>query len=221
MMLKLKLQYFGHLMRRADSLEKIDVGRDWEQEKKGTTEDEMAGWHYWLDGHEFEWTLGDGDGQGGLVCCNSWGSKELDMTERLNWTEQMQWKEAKKEGTERDLCDWHQQMEIPQRWKLVKSAGNPLQICWLRFSCSKICWVGCLGGCCGTRSLPLWLLLVALLFLLIHSYLYKFQLCWSGAWKQRRTLFWIPQKLGKPLFTSLFLERITLSNWEVPYWHCV
>ena len=54
MMLKLKLQYFGHLMRRADSLEKTEAGRDWGQEEKGTTEDEMAGWHHRLDGHEFE-----------------------------------------------------------------------------------------------------------------------------------------------------------------------
>jgi len=55
------------------------------QEEKGTTEDEMAGWHYRLDGHEFEWTPGVGDGQGGLTCCDSWGRKELDTTERLNW----------------------------------------------------------------------------------------------------------------------------------------
>ena len=64
-----------------------DAGRDWGQEKKGTTEDEMAGWHHRLDGHEFEWTLGVGDGQGGLACCDSWGHKESDTTERLNWTE--------------------------------------------------------------------------------------------------------------------------------------
>ena len=64
-----------------------DAGRDWGQEEKGTTEDEMAGWHHGLEGHEFEWTLGAGDGQGGLACCDSWGHKELDMTERLNWTE--------------------------------------------------------------------------------------------------------------------------------------
>ena len=64
-----------------------DAGRDWGQEEKGTTEDEMAGWHHWLGGYEFRWTLGDGDGQGGLACCNSWGCKELDTTERLNWTE--------------------------------------------------------------------------------------------------------------------------------------
>ena len=64
-----------------------DPGRDWGQEEKGTTEDEMAGWHHRLDGREFEWTLGDGDGQGGLACCDSWGRKESDMTEWLNWTE--------------------------------------------------------------------------------------------------------------------------------------
>ena len=83
-MLKLKLQYFGHLMRRVDSLEKTDAGRDRGQEEKGTTEDEMAGWHHRHDGHEFEWTLGVGDRQGGLVCCNSWGHRESDTTERLN-----------------------------------------------------------------------------------------------------------------------------------------
>ena len=64
-----------------------DAGKDWGQEEKGTTEDEMAGWHHWLDGHESEWTPGVGDGPGGLVCCDSWGCKELDTTERLNWTE--------------------------------------------------------------------------------------------------------------------------------------
>ena len=69
-----------------------DAGKDWEE--KGTTEDEMAEWHHQLDGQEFGWTLGVGDGQGGvgdvqggLVCCGSWGHKELDTTERLNWTE--------------------------------------------------------------------------------------------------------------------------------------
>ena len=89
LMLKLKLQYFGHLMGRTES---SSVGKDpdarnyWGQEEKGTTEDKMVGRHHWLDGHEFEWTLGVGDGQGGLACCNSWGCKELDMTEGLNWT---------------------------------------------------------------------------------------------------------------------------------------
>ena len=64
-----------------------DAGRNWWQDEKGTTEDEMAGWHHQLDGHEFEWTPGVGDGQGGLACCSSGGHKELDMTEQLNWSE--------------------------------------------------------------------------------------------------------------------------------------
>ena len=67
-----------------------DAGRDWGQEKKGRTEDEMAGWHHWLIGHEFGWTPGIGDGQGGLVCCGPWGFKESDTTEWLNWTEPWQ-----------------------------------------------------------------------------------------------------------------------------------
>ena len=67
--------------------EDSDAGRDWGQEEKGTTEDEMAGWHHRLDGRESKWTPGVGDGQGGLACCDSWGCKESDMTEWLNWTE--------------------------------------------------------------------------------------------------------------------------------------
>ena len=64
-----------------------DAGRDWGQEEKETTQDEMTGWHHWLYAHEFGWTLGIGDGQGGLACCNSWGCKESDTTEWLNWTD--------------------------------------------------------------------------------------------------------------------------------------
>ena len=64
-----------------------DAGKDWGQEEKGTTEDEMVGWHHLHNGHGFGWTLGVGDGQGGLACCSSWGRKESDTIERLNWTE--------------------------------------------------------------------------------------------------------------------------------------
>ena len=64
-----------------------DAGRGWGQEENGTREDEMAGWHHWLDGRESEWTPGVGDGQGGLACCDSGGHKESYMTEWLNWTE--------------------------------------------------------------------------------------------------------------------------------------
>ena len=65
-----------------------EAGKDWRQEKKGMTEDEMIGWHHQLDGYELEQALGVSDGQGSLVCCSPWGHKELDMTELLNWTEQ-------------------------------------------------------------------------------------------------------------------------------------
>ena len=64
-----------------------DAGQDCRQEEKGMTEDEMVGWHHWLDGHELEQTLGAGDGRGGLACCSPWGCKESGMTEWLNWTE--------------------------------------------------------------------------------------------------------------------------------------
>ena len=64
-----------------------NAGKNWGQEEKEMTEDEMAGWHHRLDGHGFGWTPGVGDGQGGLACCNSWGRKESDRTEQLNWTE--------------------------------------------------------------------------------------------------------------------------------------
>ena len=88
LMLRLKVQYFGHLMWRADSFWKDpDAGKDWGQEKKRTTEDEMVGWHHWLNGYRFGWTPEVGDGQGGMACCGSWGHKESDTTERLNWTE--------------------------------------------------------------------------------------------------------------------------------------
>ena len=64
-----------------------DAGRDWGREEKGTTEDEMAGWHHWLDGCESAWTRGVGDGQGGLACCDSWDCKESDKTEWLIWSD--------------------------------------------------------------------------------------------------------------------------------------
>ena len=86
LMLKLKLQYFGHLMRRADSFEDPDAGKDWRQEEKGTTEDEMVGWHHRLDRHEFEQAPGVDHGQGGLACCSPCGRKESDTTEQQNWT---------------------------------------------------------------------------------------------------------------------------------------
>ena len=85
LMLKLKLQYFGHLVRRADSLEKaLMLGKIEGRRRRGTTEDKMVVWYHQLNGHNFENTPGAGEGQGSLVCCNPWGRKESDTTERLN-----------------------------------------------------------------------------------------------------------------------------------------
>ena len=77
-----------------------DAGRDWGQKEKGMTEDEMAGWHHRLKGRESEWTPGVGDGQGGLVCCDSWGRKESNTTDRLNWTD------TTRHDRETEMTDW-------------------------------------------------------------------------------------------------------------------
>ena len=83
--LMLKLQYFGHLNVKSQLTGKDpDAGKDWRQEEKGKTEDEMVGWHHQLNGHESEQAPGDGKVQGSLACCSSWGCEESDMTERLN-----------------------------------------------------------------------------------------------------------------------------------------
>ena len=83
--LMLKLQYFGHLMQRATSFEKTPVlGKIEGRRRRGQQEDEMVGWHHRLNGLEFEQTPGDGEGQGSLACCSSWGRKKSDTTEKLN-----------------------------------------------------------------------------------------------------------------------------------------
>ena len=79
-----RVKWFGHLMRRANTGKDPDAGKDWRQKEKWVTEDEMVGWHHWLDGHEFEQTPVDSEGQGSLVCFSPWVSKESDTTERLN-----------------------------------------------------------------------------------------------------------------------------------------
>ena len=93
-----------------------DAGKDWRQEEQGTTEDEMAGWHHWLNLHEFEQAPGVGDGQGSLLCCSPWGSKVLDMTERLTWTGFRH----KKEGA---LPLWQHGWTVKILWKW-KSLGR-------------------------------------------------------------------------------------------------
>ena len=119
-----------------------DAGRDWGQEEKGTTED-MDGWHHWLNGRESEWTPGVGDGQGGLACCDSWGRKELDMTEWLNWTEGIRLKGRSQHphsrsqngtSTEVNMAWWGRRISlliltlysIYMNWPL----GLPLKVVW-------------------------------------------------------------------------------------------
>ena len=84
LILKLKLKYFGHLMWRADSLEKTLMLGKIEGRRRRLDENEMVGWHHWLDRHEFEQVPGVGDGQGSLACCSPWVHKEWEMTELLN-----------------------------------------------------------------------------------------------------------------------------------------
>ena len=101
-----------------------DAGKDWRWEEKGTTEDEMVGWHHWLNGHGFGLTPGFGDGQGGLVCCGSWGCKESDMTEHLNWTEQERsWGPGEALGwwARPDLPPWQSAL-WPQGWLAPRTA---------------------------------------------------------------------------------------------------
>ena len=106
-----------------------DAGRDWEQEEKGTTEDEMAGWHHWLNGHESEWTPGVDDGQGGLACCNSWGRKESDTTERLIWSDSPKTYERLcahkdvREPTTGHISNVHQ--EVNKLWYIHKMEHYP------------------------------------------------------------------------------------------------
>ena len=96
------------------------------QEEKGMTEDETAGWHHWLDGHESEWTLGVGDGQGGLACCNSWGCKQSDTTERLNWTEAL--KTSKLQLTQLS-------MEVSQDNSSSQGQNFPLKVVLIQHQC--------------------------------------------------------------------------------------
>ena len=106
------------------------AGRDWEQEENGMTEDEIAGWQYWLDGHESEWTPGVGDGQGGRACWDSWGRKESDMTKWLNWTE------LNTSGDEWLECEAREKREheitlLPTGSQVVPTTES---LCWM-YSC--------------------------------------------------------------------------------------
>ena len=129
-MLKLKLQYFGHLMRRVDSLEKtLMLGGIEGRRRRGRQRIRWAGWHHRLNGNEFEWTPGVGDGQGGLACCDSWGRKESDTTKWLNWTDC-------------SLCIFNKKMEEETSLlhKLFCFVFWNYSCCW-QSSCNRTCFV--------------------------------------------------------------------------------
>ena len=103
LMLVLKLQYFGYLIQRTDSFEKTLLLGKIEGRRRGTTEDELVGWHHRLDGHEFWVSSRSGDGRGNLPCCCPWGCKESDMTERLNWLFKGRYKWEKYKSVYKDI----------------------------------------------------------------------------------------------------------------------
>ena len=123
LMLKLIHQYFGHLMWRADSFEKTLMLGKIEGRRRRGWEDEMVGWHQQYNGHGFGWTLGVGDGQGGLVCCGSWSHKGSDMTEWLNWTK-LNWKIKVTSGENWPTSNhkWREieKVQYKDAWRVVK-----------------------------------------------------------------------------------------------------
>ena len=140
-MLKLKLQYFWPPDAKKWLTGKdLDAGKDWRQEEKGTTEDKMVGWHHWLNGHESEQAPGVGDRQGRLACCSPWDPQELDMTERLNWTDKWSsWglvrslgQGKRKSGTERsyDVEFLSPKYATPWLWDYGWALLDPADLCF-------------------------------------------------------------------------------------------
>ena len=143
---KLKLQYSGHLMWRADSLQKdFDAGKDWGQEEKEETEDEMAGWNHWLNGHLFEQIPGDSEGQGSLACYSHRGCEELDLTEWLNNNNKILWVTLTVQFSSvaqscQTLCDPMNRSTpgLPVHHQLPSVVYNSLKIRLITYVCSKM-----------------------------------------------------------------------------------
>ena len=127
-----------------------DAGRDWGQEEKGTTEDEMAGWHHRLDVHEFGWTPGVDDGQGELACCDSWGSQRVghDWATELNWTEMAQWwkihLQCRRCGRTHRFSPCVRKIPRRRKWKLSpvflleKSHGQERLVSYSPWGCKRV-----------------------------------------------------------------------------------
>ena len=138
-MLKLKLQYFGHHVQRVDSLEKILMLGGIGGRRRRGRQDEMAGWHHWLDAREFEWTPGVGDGQGGLACCDSRGHKEWDTTEWLNWTEQRGWDGGGEGCASRGTLSWRAGATAVSTLTVMLCCSGPSCCRWLARVRGSLC----------------------------------------------------------------------------------
>ena len=120
-----------------------DAGRDWGQEEKGMTEDEMAGWHHRLNGCEFEWIPGVGAGQGGLPCCNSWGRKKSDTTERLNWTELKVTSDGDCSREIKRLAPWKKAMTNLNSILKSRDITLPTKVCTVKAMIFPVVIFGC------------------------------------------------------------------------------
>ena len=129
-----------------------DAGKDWGQEEKGMTEDEMVGWHHWLDGHEFEQAPGVDDGQGSLACFSPWSRKELDTTEQLNWIFHCVYVTPlflKKKILLEPLATWCEEpvlWERPWYWKGLKAGGKGDESGWDGWMASLTRWTWVWAG---------------------------------------------------------------------------
>ena len=150
-MLKLKLQYLAIWCEELTHWKRPDARKDWGQDEKGATEVNMVGWHHQLNGHEFEQTLGAGEGQGSLVCCSARGREELDSTEWLN-------------NNIVRLNLWIGMWSTPFFWMVNGSTSDLSSLLWVIFSCM------CLGRECvltGYQSLAP----SAVMFLFVKLYI--------------------------------------------------
>ena len=206
----LKLQYFGHLVRRADSLEKTWVLGDWRQEEKGITEDEVAGWHHWLNGHECEQSLQDSGWQGKLVCCSPWGCKESDTSERLN-NNRSQEKHSQDISWSLNGYD-HSAIVSSTFFIPPHSLWDKLMMLWIRKDSVFLEWT--FFHSVNIYQIPVWV--CQALYLLLGD---CDEITWHGSYHQRAyglLWWWFPSS-----FTPRLREKSDSIRTEVKRWDCV
>ena len=120
-----------------------DAGKEWRQEEKGTTEDEMVGWHHWLKRHEFEQALEDGEGQGSLACCSPWGHKESDTTEQLNYNNNLLFQLALCNfGQQTAKCSGHEHIPLDSLMPEQEHQGHIAADLYFGFTMYQLCNLG-------------------------------------------------------------------------------